>query len=791
MDPIKPPAPNPNQEENIFDHSKWIWPEELHWDLHNCYAQFRKTFVLDKIPEQALLAITADQSYQLYLNGRYVCRGPARGYQSHWPYDQIDVREYLQGGRNVLAIRAYNPGFSNFQYLTQGYAGLLVAAEWDGLVIVTDETWKCRRQTGLNRDAVPTSMQLFGQEHIDLRIEDPRWFEVDCDDSDWTSRVATAPWNAMPWHRLEPRGIPMLEEIEISPTIALGISEGVSAAGYQNARDVSRLFFDEGLEISRQSFSAREVVVLPSAAGAFRRILIDFERTVVGSLGLDISGARGGEIIDSLHVETVDPETLAPLYQPATTCHMAFSHRMICREGLNQHFFYHSFGFRYLVISVRDSMTTLTIRPTLRTTYYPLQISGKFESSDAELEAIWQTCTWTQRVCSMDAFVDTPWREQAQWWGDARVQAWNTFHLSGDNRLFRRGIAQIAGQTTPEGMTYGHAPTMAHGCILPDFSLVWILTLWDDYWQTGSTEAFRAHEDVVRGILDYFRHSLNPQNRLARFDSRYWLFLDWTELQRKGCPTVLNLWLLVVLDKLVLLYAVEEKPEKVEELTEWAAELRGALGALIDDRGLIHDGFADDGSLVPETSIHSQTLAIVACLDSSLEHRMLDQILLPFIRGEEPQLAGVARPSAYWITYLFAVLQERGFQSEVLSCIRQNWMPMVQHGTTWENFRPKVGEESFSHAWSAHPLYHLMQILGGVTQTAPAWKSIRFSPFFYGDSADVTIPTPQGLIRSHWRRFESRIEIGLELPKDTSALVMIPGMGEEIAIGSTTWRLSV
>ena len=80
-------------------------------------------------------------------------------------------------------------------------------------------------------------------------------------------------------------------------------------------------------------------------------------------------------------------------------------------------------------------------------------------------------------MCSLDAFVDTPWREQAQWWGDARVQAWNVFHLNGDTQLFRRGIAQIAAQTLPNGLTYGHAPTMAHECILPDFTLIWLITL--------------------------------------------------------------------------------------------------------------------------------------------------------------------------------------------------------------------------------------------------------------------------------------------------------------------------
>ncbi len=72
-------------------------------------------------------------------------------------------------GRNVIAVRAYNPGRSNFQYLHQGYAGLLVAASWGDFQLVTDKSWKCRRQQGVSRNTVPTSLQLFPQEDIDLR----------------------------------------------------------------------------------------------------------------------------------------------------------------------------------------------------------------------------------------------------------------------------------------------------------------------------------------------------------------------------------------------------------------------------------------------------------------------------------------------------------------------------------------------------------------------------------------------------------------------------------------------
>ena len=41
----------------------------------------------------------------LYVNGRYVGRGPARGYQVTWAYDVHDLAEYLQKGPTWISGR--------------------------------------------------------------------------------------------------------------------------------------------------------------------------------------------------------------------------------------------------------------------------------------------------------------------------------------------------------------------------------------------------------------------------------------------------------------------------------------------------------------------------------------------------------------------------------------------------------------------------------------------------------------------------------------------------------------
>ena len=748
-----------------FLNSFWIWPQNVHWDLHNGYALFRKEVNLEVISKKAVLFITADQSYQLYLNGHYVGRGPARGYQKSWPYDEIPVSQWLRPGNNIISIRAYNPGYSNFQYLHQGFAGLLFSMRCGKKEVVSDKSWLARRQTGVQRDTAPVSVQLFSQEQIDLREEDPEWINGKVESGFWNSPIAHLPWNSMPWYSLEERGIPRLEEKSIFPKCIIGIKKGKSENNAPFVRDIARQLKREGLtHVALDDQNSKMLQVPSTSASGYTRYLIDFGKTVVGSLELEIQGAKGGEIIDTLHAETIDEKKRELQYFPDNNSRVALSHRMICREGVNRHAFYHAFGFRYMTLTVRGNRSELAIQVSLRTALFPLKRKGSFETSDLKLNRIWEACAWTQQVCSLDAFVDTPWREQVQWWGDARVQSWNTTHLSGGTELFRRGIAQLAAQRVPNGLTYGHAPTIAHQCILPDFSLIWILTLWDFYWQTESLEPLQTHQETVDGILNYFEDQTDSKTGLVSYDSRYWLFLDWTEIQREGHPTLLNLWLLIALEKLVFLYKKGGDQKRARSCQIKAVSLRSALEKLIHSNGLICDGLMPSGKKSTEYSIHSQVLALTAGgFDKLSQKAVVEEILLPFIQETKEFKA---KPSSYWCTYIFTVLRELGYGKEVVNFISKHWGPMADYGTTWENFSPIVAEESFSHAWSAHPLFHFIQNIGGIVQSSPGWKSIDFCPQFLTEFGAASIPTPMGMISVRWKTEKGVCNYYLRVPKN-------------------------
>ena len=790
----------PSREEKIFGRAEWIWPDDPRWDLHNCYVLFRREFTLDRVPRRAPLFITADQSYQLYINGAFVGRGPARGYQSHWPYDEIDVSPWLVPGRNLFAIRAYNPGSSNFQYLSQGYAGLLVSATWPGLTLRSDREWKCLRQPGIKRDMAQTSLQLFYQEAFDARCRPIDWMNPDFDDSSWAKPFSQR-WNCLPWASLEPRGIPPLLEEAWRPGQVIGVGEGECGADWQESRNLYLLRQNEDhthVPVAAKldtpaaadapvGLFAAGLEIPPTGPGRFRSYLIDVGRPVVGNFSLSVGGARGGEVVDFVYTEVIDPATLKPQLRFPDGSRVAFAGRLTCRPGRTEHMFYHLIGFRHVMIIVRNTTVPLHLAPCLRRTAYPLERRGSFSSSDRTLEQIWETCAWSQQNCMLDAYVDTPWREQAQWWGDARVQAWNTFHLSGDTRLFRRGIYQIGGQTTADGVTYGHAPTMGHNCVLPDFTLIWIMTQWDYYWQTGDLQPFRDQRAVVEGALAYFDAHTGKEG-LVHYDPRYWLFLDWTDVPKDGASTVYNLWFMLALERLAAMHRLNRDPKSAARCERRAAGLRKVLRTFVNRQGLLRDGLDTKGRTLPTTSPHAQTLALMSNLAPEGAVAQ-ERYLMEYLRDESGH---TVKPSAYWITYVYTVLATRGHGADVVAHLRPRWEPMIAYGSTFELFRDHPEFPiSHSHAWSAHPLFHLMQIIGGVRQAAAAWKRVEFAPVFVGESGGCTVPTPAGPITSSWRREGTEAEVQLSLPRGVVATVKLPGLPVQPTKGQRRWRVSL
>ena len=141
--------------------------------------------------------------------------------------------------------------------------------------------------------------------------------------------------------------------------------------------------------------------------------------------------------------------------------------------------------------------------------------------------------------------------------------------------------------------------------------------------------------------------------------------------------------------------------------------------------------------------------------------------MLPYLRGK---LELSAPPSSYWIVYLYELLIDEGYGREVYADILKRWKEMGEYGSAFEGFDWRTG--SSSHAWTAHPLFLMPRILGGIRQKAPAWREVSFNPQMIEDSGNIVYPTPQGNIKFQWKKqpdgtFDKKLELpaGIKLVK--------------------------
>ena len=77
--------------------ARWIsYPGEAP-NVYGVY-HFRKSFDLEVVPSRFIVHVSADNRYKLYVNGKLVSLGPARGDIYNWSFETVDLAPYLRKG---------------------------------------------------------------------------------------------------------------------------------------------------------------------------------------------------------------------------------------------------------------------------------------------------------------------------------------------------------------------------------------------------------------------------------------------------------------------------------------------------------------------------------------------------------------------------------------------------------------------------------------------------------------------------------------------------------------------
>ena len=87
---------------SFSQNSPWISYPSAKNTVYGVY-HFRKSFDIEKVPDKLFIHVSADNRYNLFVNGQRVCYGPAKGDLQTYKYDVIDIAPFLKSGKNQLA----------------------------------------------------------------------------------------------------------------------------------------------------------------------------------------------------------------------------------------------------------------------------------------------------------------------------------------------------------------------------------------------------------------------------------------------------------------------------------------------------------------------------------------------------------------------------------------------------------------------------------------------------------------------------------------------------------------
>ena len=110
---------------------------------------FRKILDLESRPARFLVHVSADNRFILFVNGRRVGEGPARGDLPHWRYETFDLALFFVAGRNVIAATVWNFGmYAPIAQISDRTAFLVEGDSKSEQIVNTDGTWEVEAEQG-------------------------------------------------------------------------------------------------------------------------------------------------------------------------------------------------------------------------------------------------------------------------------------------------------------------------------------------------------------------------------------------------------------------------------------------------------------------------------------------------------------------------------------------------------------------------------------------------------------------------------------------------------------------
>ncbi len=682
---------------------------------------FRKTLVLETLPESLFLRISADTRYRLYVNGEFVQYGPSKGDNTVRYYDEMDLAAFLQEGENTVAVWLLHypadPKHGNHSLFRFAVPRLFI----DGIEL---SGWKSRVDRTTEFHAEETRFAPL-QIHESAAAEDVSWRTGGFDDSAWQDCVVSDPGLLpavlLPEH-LSPRTIPFMYRKKHS--LALPVTE--------IAADTDCTFvIDAGEEITA-------FVQLALAGGKGASIELLYSECYEYEDGK-------GDRTDSVHGHLSGYRDCIRIAEDGTAVFEPFWFRT----------------FRYIQVTVHTAAPVRLESLTIEETGYPLEVKSTVSTDDPTLSDIWDISLRTLRRCMQETYTDCPFYEQLQYVMDTRSQILYTYAVSADDRLARKAIDDFARAQRPDGLLNCSYPN-TNVNVIPGFSIYYILMVHDHMMYFGDRRLVTQYLPVIHRILAFFRSHLNEQGLVAKIGGvnetePFWSFIDWAEawMETTGMPKA-GLCGPITLESELYLYGLNHAAElcayagdEMQKTYETEAEaLKVSIRAFC-----MKDGMITDGPGINDLSQQAQVFGVLSGIFTEAEGAAAMKRTL-----QDASVTGCTVATSW---YLFRALEQTGLY-EYTDRYWDIWRRMIEnHCTTC--VEGEYYPRSECHAWGALALYELPAAVLGVRPGSAGYETILVSPACGMRShAEGTAVTPHGPVHVKWSRSGAQLDLAID-----------------------------
>ncbi len=726
-------------ETGIFDNSEFSaqmitsdFPEE-----DTACPIFAKTFTLDKKVKKARLYATAHGVYEAALNGTQV--GDYRmtpgwtSYHNRLQYQIYDVTEML-ARENEIEITVGNGWYKGIlgftcepnRYGTQvgAFAELHIVYE-DGSkdVIATDESWSVK--TGEIRYS-----EIYMGETIDTDVPEITKGKVVVKDFD--KSVLTAQEN---------------EPVRITEKIP-----------------------------------GKELIVTPKGER-----LVDFGQIVTGVVELHVKGEKGEKIVIR-HAEVLDKDGN---FYPETLRQAKSIDTFICNgeeQIFRPHFTFH--GFRYICVEGMEEFTADQFIACV--THSDMEKTGDFSCSNKKVNQLQSNITWGQRGNFLDIPTDCPQRdERLGWMGDAQVFSWTAAFNRNTALFYTKWMRDIAAESSLEKGVPHIVPDILDQYSASAWSDAAVIIPWVVYQVYGDKGILEENWKCMHEWVDYIKNHCG-ENGLWQTGFQYgdWLALDKEEsADRTGATDkymIANAYYLYVTD---LVKKTAEVLGKTEETEKYAELYDTTLKAFQEEY------YTATGRIVSET----QTGAILSLYFNLAREKDRERILNTLLTNIENHKNHLST-GFVGTPYICHALSENGAHEMAATLFMKedypSWLYAVNMGATtiwerWNSIKPdgtfdESGMNSLNHYAYGSIGDWMYRKLVGLSQLEPGYKRFQVKPMFVKGIEEwgIEYESVYGKIVARTSCKEGKIHVHVEVPANTTAVIVLPEKEEVQEVGS-------